>query len=118
VVRARDPQRRGATLARVAARVRRPGSLFAEAANPIWKKIRREELTPEEGQQLATDIGRIAVQTISCRALAQDEHALANATGRSVYDSMYVALPCKNALTQTDRSKRSGQPGAKTTEAD
>jgi predicted nucleic acid-binding protein len=69
-----------------------PDLLFAEAANTIWKKIRREELTLEEGQQLVADVGRIAVETVSCRSLAEDAHALANATGRTVYDSMYVAL--------------------------
>jgi len=69
-----------------------PDLLFAETANTIWKKIRRKELTAEEGQQLVADIGRIAVETVSCRALAEDAHALANATGRTVYDSMYIAL--------------------------
>ncbi len=69
-----------------------PDLLFAETANTIWKKIRRKELTAEEGQQLVADMGRIAVETVSCRALAEDAHALANATGRAVYDSMYVVL--------------------------
>jgi predicted nucleic acid-binding protein len=69
-----------------------PDLLFAEAANTIWKKIRRQELTVEAGQRLVADIGRIAVETVSCRALAEDAHALANATGRTAYDAMYVAL--------------------------
>jgi predicted nucleic acid-binding protein len=69
-----------------------PDLLFAETANTIWKKIRRGELTAEEGQQLVADIGQIAVEAVPCRALAEDAHALANATGRTVYDSMYVAL--------------------------
>jgi predicted nucleic acid-binding protein len=83
-----------------------PDLLFAETANTIWKKIRREELTAEAGQQLVADIGRIAVETISCRALAEDAHALANATGRTVYDSMYVALAVRlntRAITADDR---------------
>jgi predicted nucleic acid-binding protein len=83
-----------------------PDLLFAETANTIWKKIRREELTVEEGQQLVTDIGQIAVETVSCRALADDAHALANATGRTVYDSMYVALAVRlntRAITADDR---------------
>jgi predicted nucleic acid-binding protein len=83
-----------------------PDLLFAEAANAIWKKIRREELTSEEGQQLVEDIGQIAVETVSCRALAEDAHALANATGRTVYDSMYVALAVRlntRAITADDR---------------
>ena len=83
-----------------------PDLLFAEAANAIWKKIRREELTPEEGQQLVADIGQIAVEAVSCRALAEDAHALANATGRTVYDSMYVALAVRlhtRSITADDR---------------
>ena len=69
-----------------------PDLLFAETANTIWKKIRRKELTAKEGQQLVGDMERIAVETVSCRTLAADAHAFANATGRTVYDSMYVAL--------------------------
>jgi predicted nucleic acid-binding protein len=83
-----------------------PDLLFAETANTIWKKIRREELTAEEGQQLVADIGQIAVETVPCRALAEDAHALASATGRTVYDSMYVALAVRlntRSITADDR---------------
>jgi predicted nucleic acid-binding protein len=83
-----------------------PDLLFAETANTIWKKIRREELTAEEGQQLVADIGQIAVETVPCRALAEDAHAFANATGRTVYDSMYMALAVRlntRSITADDR---------------
>jgi len=73
----------------------RPDLLFAETANAISKKIRRKEMTVEEGQRLVADIGGIAVETVSGRALADDAHALANATGRTVYDCMYVALAAR-----------------------
>jgi predicted nucleic acid-binding protein len=69
-----------------------PDLLFAETANTIWKKIRRGELTTTHGQRLVADIGRIAVDTVPCRVLAEDAHALANATGRTVYDALYLAL--------------------------
>ncbi len=69
-----------------------PDLLFAEAANTIWKKTRRGELSIEDGSRLVADIGRVAVESISCRALAEDAHALANATGQTVYDALYVAL--------------------------
>src|SRR6266545_575628 len=39
-----------------------PDLLFAETANTIWKKIRRKELTVEDGRQLVADMGRIAVE--------------------------------------------------------
>lgn len=83
-----------------------PDLLFAETANTIWKKVRRKELTAEEGQGLVADINRIAVETVSCRALAEDAHALANATGRTVYDCMYLALAVRlntRSITADDR---------------
>ncbi len=69
-----------------------PDLVFAEAANTIWKKIRRRELSIEQGRRLVADIGRVAVESVSCRALAEDAHALANAIGQTVYDALYVAL--------------------------
>jgi predicted nucleic acid-binding protein len=69
-----------------------PDLVFAETANTIWKKIRRGEVTAEQGHRLVTDIGRSAVETVPCRVLAVDAHALANVTGRTVYDSLYLAL--------------------------
>lgn len=83
-----------------------PDLLFAETTNTIWKKIRRKQLTAEDGRRLVADIGRIAVDTISCRALAEDAHALANATGRTVYDAMYLALAIRvntRVITADDR---------------
>jgi predicted nucleic acid-binding protein len=69
-----------------------PDLLFAETASTIWKKIRRKELTAEEGQRLVADLGRVAVETVSCRALAEDAHALATATGQTVHDCLYLVL--------------------------
>jgi predicted nucleic acid-binding protein len=83
-----------------------PDLLFAETANTVWKKIRRRELKLEEGHRLVADLGRVAVETVSCRALAEDAHALANAVGRPVYDALYVALAVRlntRMLTADDR---------------
>jgi len=83
-----------------------PDLLFAETANVIWKKVRRSELTASDGRQLVADIGRIAVETVSSRSLAQDAHLLANETARTVYDCMYVALAARlntQSITADDR---------------
>ena len=69
-----------------------PDLLFPEVGNAIWKKVRRGELTAEEGQRLAADISTIAVETVSTRGLMIDAHALAITTGLTVYDAMYLAL--------------------------
>ena len=73
-------------------RLAAPDLLFAEIANAIWKKVVRGQLTRAESQRLISDIEKIAVATTPCRALANDAHAIALITSRSVYDSMYVAL--------------------------
>jgi predicted nucleic acid-binding protein len=83
-----------------------PDLLFAETATTIWKKVRRGELKLQEGRRLVADIGRIAIETVSCRALAEDAHALASATGRTVYDALYVALAVRldtRLITADDR---------------
>lgn len=82
-----------------------PDLLFAEAANTIWKKAQRRELTPEAARQLVADIGRIAVDTIPSRALVEDAHALAISTRCTVYDALYVALAARldSSLVTADR---------------
>jgi predicted nucleic acid-binding protein len=69
-----------------------PDLLFAETANTIWKKVRRGEVPYRDGERLVADVGRAAVETVPCRALAEDAYALAIATGHTVYDAMYLAL--------------------------
>ena len=83
-----------------------PDLLFPEAGNAIWKKVRRGELTPEEGQRLVADLSRVAVDTVATRGLVADAYALASATGRSVYDATYVALAVRletQLITADDR---------------
>lgn len=87
-----------------------PDLLLAETANAIWKKIRRGELSSEHGQRLVTDFGRVAVETVSCRSLASDAHALATRIGRTVYDSMYLTLAVRletRMITADERLVRS-----------
>ena len=47
---------------------------------------------PSTAGRLVTDIGRVAVETVSCRELAIDAHALATGIDQTVYDAMYLAL--------------------------
>jgi predicted nucleic acid-binding protein len=63
-----------------------PDLLFAETANTIWKKIRREELTAEAGQQLVADVGQIAVRTVSCRAWPRTHIQLVQTFERGVQE--------------------------------
>ncbi len=86
-----------------------PDLLFPEVGNVIWKKVRRGELTADAGQRLAADMSSIAVQTVPTRGLMIDAHALAIATGLTVYDAMYLALAVRlntALITADDRLVR------------
>jgi predicted nucleic acid-binding protein len=86
-----------------------PDLVFPESGNAIWKKIRRRELSKDEGQQLVGDISVVGVEAVSMRALLPDAHALAIATGVTVYDAMYLTLAVRletQVITGDDRFAR------------
>jgi predicted nucleic acid-binding protein len=86
-----------------------PDLLFPEAANAIWKKVRRSELTAAEAQRLVVDLSTVAVETIATRGLVSDAYALAAATGQTVYDATYLALAVRletQLITADDRLEK------------
>jgi len=86
-----------------------PDLLFPETGNTVWKKVRRGELSPDEGQRLVSDLSGIAVETVAMRGLLPDAHALALGTGITVYDATYLALAVRLAtqvITGDDRFAR------------
>jgi len=83
-----------------------PDLLFPETGNTVWKKVRRGELSPEDGQQLVADLSVIGVEAVSTRGLLPDAHALALRTGITVYDAAYLALAVRletQVITGDDR---------------
>jgi len=86
-----------------------PDLLFSEVGNVIWKKVRRGELTAEQGARLAADISGVAVETVPTRGLLVDAHALAVVTGLSVYDSMYLALAVRLKTEMITADNRLGR---------
>ena len=86
-----------------------PDLLFPEVGNTIWKKVRRGELTAEEGRKLAADVTTVAVDIVSTRRLMIDAHALAMMTGVTVYDALYLALAVRletQMITADDKLSR------------
>jgi predicted nucleic acid-binding protein len=86
-----------------------PDLLFPETGNTVWKKVRRGELRPDEGQRLVTDLAVIAVEAIAMRGLLPDAHALALSTGITVYDATYLTLAIRldtQVITGDDRFAR------------
>jgi predicted nucleic acid-binding protein len=86
-----------------------PDLVFPEAANAIWKKVRRGELRQEHARSLVSDISAAGFETVGMRALVADAHALAVATGVTVYDATYLTLAVRletQVVTGDDRFAR------------
>lgn len=69
-----------------------PELLLAEATNVLWKKVSRKELTPDDAENLAMDVMQSAITFHPMVKLILPALELAIATGRTGYDSMYLAL--------------------------
>ena len=69
-----------------------PDLLWAELGNVLWKKSRAGELTAEEARDLLHDLRRFPISTIPSFGLIGLALDIATRFGRSVYDSLYLAL--------------------------
>ena len=90
-----------------------PDLLFAEVGNAVWKKVRRDELTADEGRRLVADLRRVAVDGVAARTLLPDAVTLAINADITVYDAMYLTLAVRLAtevVTGDDRLKRKVAP--------
>ena len=86
-----------------------PDLVFPEAGNAIWKKVQRDELSPDDAQNLVNDLSGVGIETVSMRALVSDAHELAVAAGITVYDATYLALAVRletQVITGDDRLAR------------
>lgn len=69
-----------------------PDLLITEFCNVVWKRARRNELTPDDPAWLMARFGALSLKYDSTNHLAEMALDMAIRTGRTVYDSMYVAL--------------------------
>ena len=69
-----------------------PELLLAEASNILWKKVGRGGLTPSEAEKIAEDISEADINIHPLGSLFRPGLSIALATGRSAYDSIYLAL--------------------------
>jgi len=69
-----------------------PDLLYAEVANVLWKKVRFDGLSVEETQTILISLLALPIQIAETASLVLDAHTLAIQYGRTVYDSLYLAL--------------------------
>jgi predicted nucleic acid-binding protein len=69
-----------------------PDLLMPEVGNVLWKKVRRGELLSEEARQVLRGLSAVPLEVHSSSRLLPAALEIAVATGRTVYDSLYLAL--------------------------
>jgi predicted nucleic acid-binding protein len=69
-----------------------PDLIGPEFGNMIWKKLRRQEITPEEAAEILTAFPSVGVEILPSGILLLSAFELAVALDRTVYDCLYLAL--------------------------
>lgn len=69
-----------------------PDLLLPETGNILWKKVRLGEIAEGEGRKILRAVGAAPLRFHASAFLMEPAFEIANATGRSVYDSLYLAL--------------------------
>lgn len=69
-----------------------PDLLWPELGNVLWKKARAGQLTGQETADIVHALDQFPVTFFPSRLVLGGALEIALATGRSVYDSVYVAL--------------------------
>jgi predicted nucleic acid-binding protein len=69
-----------------------PDLLWPEIGNVLWKKVRAGQLTADEAVRIVRAVDRCPLAVFPSRLVLEGALEIAIGTGRSVYDSVYVAL--------------------------
>ncbi len=69
-----------------------PDLLWPELGNVLWKKARARQLTGHEAARIVRALDQLPLTLFPSRLVLEGALEIALGTGRSVYDSIYVAL--------------------------
>ena len=82
-----------------------PDLIYAEFANVAWKRFSRKEIDTEEATDLLRDLKHLPILIVSSAQIIESALEIALRTGRTAYDSLYVAaaLASDAVLVTADR---------------
>ena len=69
-----------------------PDLLWPEVGNVVWKKSRAGQITPQEASRIIAALDTCPLTAFPSRLVLGGALEIAIGTGRSVYDSVYLAL--------------------------
>jgi len=83
-----------------------PNIFIPEICNVVWKKIKNQEVTAEQGQAIVTSLPAVIDHIVPTAELAQRAFDLAVQFNHPVYDCLYLALAERESSTLiTDDAK-------------
>ena len=83
-----------------------PELMLIEAANALWKKQHRRELSPSEALNALEIVLESGVVTFPMRPLMSRALAIAGRLGHPVYDCVYIALAERQRATLVTADER------------
>lgn len=75
-----------------------PDLIVVEASNTAWKKVKRKEMTAEQGEAMVQAMPLYFDRLIHSGTLVARAYALANQLNHPVYDCIYLALAESEAV--------------------
>lgn len=69
-----------------------PDLIYAEVGNITWRKQMYEGMSAQDAQLVLADFQAVGIEVTSAADLLPDAYQIAIAHGRSIYDSLYIAL--------------------------
>lgn len=83
-----------------------PDLLHVEFSNVAWKRFGRQEINTDEAIELLTDMMRLPIAIIPSTQIIQSALEIALHTGRTVYDSLYVAAAVASDAVMVTADRR------------
>ena len=83
-----------------------PDLIWAEFGSTLRKKVRLKEVTLQEAEGILKDFMRFPLQTYSTKLLLNSAWQLANESGTTLYDSLYLALANNQGCSLVTADKR------------
>jgi len=83
-----------------------PDLVFAEVANTLWKKLKRQEVSFEHARDACALLPSIFVEVVPTRVTLVEALAIARALDHPVYDCIYVACAKRLGLSVVTADSR------------
>jgi predicted nucleic acid-binding protein len=83
-----------------------PDLFWIEVANAIWKSVRRDRLSRDDGTMALSLLQGSGIPTMPSATLLPQALSIAVTYGRTVHDSLYVAMAIESSMEMVTADER------------